>query len=134
MISPGVQRILSTCVASHEALQALLLLHRERERTWHAEEVATALNVQADLARSTLQALVDGQLLLVDTSAAVAAYRYAPGSSVDAAVVDELRQAWLTQPLEIIRVMNTNAIARTRIEAIRAFADAFILRGGRHDD
>ena len=134
MISPAMQRMLSTCVASHEALQTLLLLQREPERTWRADEVATVLNLEADLAQSTLQALVDGQLLAVDTSGAATVYRYAPGSSVDAVVVDELRQVWLTQPLEIIRSMNANAIARTRTEAIRAFADAFILRGGRRDD
>jgi len=134
MISPGIQRLLSTSVANHEALQTLLLMRREPERSWRADEVATALNLGSDLARSTLQALVDGQLLRVDTSAAATAYRYAPGSSVDAAVVDELRQAWLAQPLEIIRFMNANAIARTRTEAIRAFADAFILPRGRRDD
>ena len=134
MISPEVEKILSTCVATHEALQTLLRLKSEPHRTWRADDLATALNIEIDLARRTLQSLVDGGMLLTDTSSNPPGYRYAPSSPALAGVAHELQQTWLQQPLEIIRVMNSNAIARTRTKAIRVFADAFILSKGRKDD
>jgi hypothetical protein len=134
MISPTIEAALSTCVSSHEALQALLLLQREANRVWRIEDVAAALRIDVGLAASTLQALGEGGLLAADHAAVPAAYRYAPAGPAQAELVDELRQAWLAEPLEIIRIMNANAIARTRTDAIRAFADAFIFPGGRRDD
>lgn len=134
MISPEVEGILSNCVATHEALQTLLRLKSEPHRTWCAEDLATALNLEIDLARQTLQSLLAGGMLRTDTSAAGPGYRYAPRSHALEAVGDELQQAWREHPLEIIRVMNSNAIARTRTDAIRAFADAFILSKGCKDD
>ena len=134
MISPDVERILSTCVATHEALQTLLLLKRAPGRTWRADELAAALNLERDLARRTLQGLASGGLLAMDTVSAPPGYRYAPGTPEATAAADGLERTWLERPLEVIAVMNSNAIARTRTDAIRAFADAFLIPRGRSDD
>jgi hypothetical protein len=134
MISSAIEAALSSWIASHEALQALLLLQREADRVWRAEDVAAALHIEGTLASRTLRALADGGLLALDAGASPPAYRYSPAGPELAALVDELREAWFNQPLEIIRIMNSKAISRTRTEAIRAFADAFILPGSRRDD
>jgi len=42
-----------------------------------------------------------------------------------------LVEVYEEQPIEIIKLMSTNAIERVRTAALRAFADAFVLHKGK---
>jgi hypothetical protein len=134
MLPPRVQSILATRVVSHEALQALLLMHRESQREWRPAELAAALNLHVGLAEGALEVLAAGGLVRQVASVGGASFRYAPVDSADEGLVTELRRIWEEQPLEIIRLMNANAISRTRSDALRAFSDAFLLSKRRSDD
>ncbi len=134
MLPERIQSILATRVVGHEALQALLLMHRESARVWRAEELAAALGLHPGLARTTLEVLAAGGLLRPVAGATGTSYRYSPADPADEELVAELRRAWNEQPLEIIRLMNANAITRTRSDAMRAFSDAFLLSKRRRDD
>ena len=134
MITDTVLALLEQRVASFEALQVLLLLHREPRCEWLARDLAAAANVPAHLVEEVLQHLVSGRLVTTTATATPVRYRYAPREAADAPLVDELSRAWSDQPLTIIRILNANSIARTRMRAIVAFADAFILSKGKRDD
>lgn len=134
MIPDTIRALLEQRIASFEALQVLLLLHREPRREWRGQDLAAEMNLPADVAEGALQQLVSGSLVVATAPAARGPYRYAPLEAADVPLVDELSRAWSDQPLTIIRILNANSIARTRMQAIRAFADAFILSRGKRDD
>src|SRR5512134_2038319 len=134
MIAEGLETFLAARVASHEELQTLLLLCREPDRDWRADQLAAELHIEVELAESALGNLAARGLLASSGKGAESSYRYGAANATDDALCQQLAQAWLEQPLAIIRRLNANAIARTRVQAIKAFADAFIIQKGKKGD
>jgi hypothetical protein len=127
-----VGRLLFEQIASYEELEALLLLHKDAACTWTVDEVAERLRIDAARAATALAAL-RAQRLLEQHSGPAVRYRYSTPDAGLADAVDRLARLYDEQRLEIIRQMSANAIERLRSSAARTFADAFLLRGGRHD-
>jgi hypothetical protein len=127
VISDDVKTLLRDCIESFEHLEVLLLLYRKPGDAWTADAVATAsiLNLSEDTAADALAHLRRWKLLEGEARS----YRYDPGNRLDgtvralAAIYDEDR-------LEVMKLMNQNAIERVRTSALRAFADAFFVGGG----
>lgn len=127
--SEFLQAFLHDSISSYEELEALLLLVRERERSWTDSELAEALKVRADDIAPALDALasVEG-LLEVDSQTGQRRFQYAPKSKLLRQVVDELATAYVEQRLAIVQLMSANALNRVRGAAIRGLANAFRVR------
>ena len=128
MSSPSgfLQAFLRGSIGSYEELEALLLLARERHRSWTDSEVAEALKVEVDGITAALNELgaVDG-LLEVAPQAGQLRFKYAPKSEMLRQVVDELAVAYTDQRLVIVQLMSANALERVRAAAVRRLANAF---------
>jgi hypothetical protein len=117
-------RFLRVAVPSVEAAEALLLLQREPERWWSAEDLVEALAPSA----SVSAAAAAGYLTLFQSNSLAAIgpdkrAQYRPGFSELGRHVDTLAQAYRERPVTLIRV-----IYALRDTKIRSFADAFKLK------
>jgi hypothetical protein len=117
-------RFLRTAVPSVDAAELLLLLERERERWWSAEEAAGALAPAVSLSASDAARyfglLQQGALVATGPDKRV---QYRPGHSGLEAHVATLAQAYRERPVTLIRV-----IYALRDSNILSFADAFKLK------
>jgi hypothetical protein len=117
-------RFLRNVVPTVDAAELLLLLGRERERWWSAQEATAALRpvaspAEADVARY-LAAFQGAGLLAIAPDKRV---QYRPGSPELDEQVRTLEQAYRERPVTLIRV-----IYALRDSSIQSFADAFRLR------
>ena len=117
-------RFLRTAVPSVDAAELLLLLERERERWWSAQESASALAPtvsvsESDIARYFGVFQASGLIALGPDKRV----QYRPGHAELEAHVATLAQAYRERPVTLIRV-----IYALRDSSIRSFADAFKLR------
>ena len=127
-LSPEVAALIRDRIESYEALQALLLLHAEHSLQ-SAEELSARLKLSSSSMGTALESLVRQQLLTrTECSGSNPKYRYAGGPND--ATVSGLALAYSQQPIVVIRLLAASSIERIRADALRAFADAFILRKG----
>jgi hypothetical protein len=132
MISDDVNTLLRDCIESFEQLEVLLLLHRTPGQPWTADAVSTAtpLKLSLDVAEEALAHL--RRWKLVEGEARI--YRYNPANRLDA-TVRALAAVYEDDRLEVMKIMNQNAIERVRTSALRAFADSFFVgKGGKKSD
>ena len=114
-------------VESFEQLEALLLLHAHRDRAWSPEAVAEELRIQTPEAEAALEHLCRNALLGVRVGSKAVVFAYNPGSPDLADAVDRLARAYDDSRLEIMRLMSRSTIERVRTQALRVFADAFVV-------
>ena len=122
-----VQELLRAHVESYEHLAILLLVYRDPERHWSAADLAVALGIAEQLADSAVAALYSGGLLRIHSQAAATRYQYATAGA-NAAAVARLALEYSENPAGIAKFLSANAIGRLRGAALRAFADAFVLK------
>lgn len=127
MIGEEVRVFLRDHIDSYEDLEVLLLLRREHTG-WTSEALCTRLNSTATLIERTLATLVRSRLVNVSHPPTPPSYAYADDDAARDATICALERAYREEPIQIIQLMSTNAIERLRTGAMRAFADAFILR------
>ena len=130
MISEKAKALLRDFIESFEQLEILLLLHRRGGDTWGADAVSTELKLDFDTAAEALAHLSRAHLLAVRAEASPRLFQYGPANSVMDGAVGDLAEAYQDNRLEVINLMNTNAIERVRTSAMRAFANSFLLGGG----
>lgn len=102
------------------AIEVLLLLHHEPERSWSIDDLVREL-------RSNVQ-LVGDVLTLLEQVGAVArqadgTYRYRAATPELAALVDDLDRLHAERPLALARLLHG-----TPDDKLRAFSDAFKLK------
>jgi len=118
-------RFLRAAVPTVDAAEVLLLLHREPERWWAAEEVLGALapsvSLSGSAAAACLAVLLASGLIASGPDKRV---QYRPGFGELDAHVRTLAQAYRERPVTLIRV-----IYALRDSKIQSFADAFRLKG-----
>ena len=102
-------------------MEALLLLWREPQQTWAAENVATRLYVDVTTATAVMERLHVLGLAQKDRDL----YRYGCSSSTTHDLVSRLAALYATHLIPV-----TNLIHSKRDSRIREFADAFKLRKG----
>lgn len=122
-----LERFLRLHVESFDELNVLLLVAAE-SRQWTSESLAQALKMTSAAAESALGQLV-ARALVAGPSTPDGAYKYAPASVDIDLMVKALAVARREQPLALTNVMNAQAMDRLRRAALKAFADAFKLRG-----
>jgi hypothetical protein len=120
-IPETIQRFLADTVESAEELDALMLLHRERERAWTAEALSQALFSVPQSAERTLQRLA-ARGCAVAAGGEPPAWRYAASGAHDEQVA-ALAQAYRTNRAGVIK----HHFAR-RGDPVRSLANAFRLR------
>jgi len=123
-ISADVQRFLADHIRSIAQLELLLMLHRERQRTWTIADAAKELYTAVSMTEPLLESLRAIGLLSLQGGE----YRYAPRSvSLDQVVGD------LSQVYQQRRVTIVNLIYSAPVQKLQDFADAFRLRKPKED-
>jgi hypothetical protein len=130
MISEDVKALLRDHIESFEQLEILLLLHRRRGDTWTPDSAASELNLDPDAAATALEDLCRGGIAEVSGEGGARRYQYRQGTPTMEATIHALAEGYDEHRLEVIKLMNKNAIERVRTSAMRAFADAFFVGGG----
>jgi hypothetical protein len=61
------------------------------------------------------------------------AFRYAPSDRQFFATLDDVLERYKANSLEVLRILSANSIERTRLAALRVFAESLRRRGPSHD-
>ena len=115
---------LQRCVASVDAVEILLLLAKNPERSWEVAELQAQLAAGATLSEADVARCLDALLnAAVITRHADRRVSYRPSPAHDAPVA-RLVRLYVERPVTLFRV-----IYALRDAKIKTFADAFKLRG-----
>ena len=125
-----VRAFLRLRIESHEQLELLQLLQREPARRWSPKELGERLHLSPELAEVEAQALAAVGLADGSTIESTVHYGYYQADPATKAIVERVLELYHTQPVQIMKLMSTTAIERVRTAALRAFADAFVLKKG----
>lgn len=106
-------------------LELLLLLRKERSRAWSTIELIRQLRASGLVVSDALLALQRNDVVVPE---AADHFRYRPATEELARVVDELAEAYASQPAWVM-----NVIWSTPRSNIEIFADAFRLRKDKND-
>jgi predicted ArsR family transcriptional regulator len=117
-ISEGLKRFLREQIQTVFRLEVLLLLHRNRDRSLTAADVARELGFDNDLAQQQLTKLVN--LELVESNAQERTYRYSPVNAADGSMVDQVAASYSRRRVPILSVILAEHPDRTRL-----FSEAF---------
>jgi hypothetical protein len=129
MISEHAKALLRDHIESFEQLEILLLLHRRRGEILDPDAVATELKMDFDTVTDAL-AHFCREHLAIRIEGEGRRFRYGPDRPGLDEAVGDLAESYDENRLEVINLMNTNAIERVRTSAMRAFANSFLLGGG----
>jgi hypothetical protein len=132
-IPDDVRALLRDHIESYEQLEVLLLLRREVGKTWAAERISGRLGISPALAADALAALRSSRLVVAHEDEPETRYVYAPGKASLVETVNRLASDYASARIEIVKLMSANAINRVRTGALRAFADAFVIRKDKDD-
>lgn len=132
-VPADVARLLRDCIDGYEHLEVLLLFVRARARTWAGNEVAAALNLPESVAVKTLEDLMRNGLLRTEQVKGGVVYAIQSNVVGVLETTERLAAQYDTNRIAIMKLMNANALARVRGDAVRAFADAFVVGGKKHD-
>lgn len=117
-ISESLKRFLREQIQTVFRLEVLLLLHRNRSRSFTATDVAQELGFESDLAQQQLTILATIELL--KTNAEQRYYRYSPVNAELRSMVDQLAAGYSRQRVPILSVILAEHPDRTRL-----FSEAF---------
>jgi hypothetical protein len=119
---PDVVELLREHVASVEALELLVLLHRTRGRAWTPADAAARLGLAEDLLVPELQALEAHGLATSQRVEGELVWRYAPRTAALDQRVGRLGELYAARGLEVVRFLSAEALERIRAGA-RGLAD-----------
>jgi hypothetical protein len=109
-------------IKSAWTLELLLLLHRDRERSWRLEGLVRELRGSTALVAESLKTLSElGLIVLLENET----YVYQPNSPELGALVTALVQVYAVKPITVLRTIFTSPS-----EKIKSFSDAFLLKRG----
>ena len=114
-----VDRFILEEIDSVPHLEALLLLCRNKQRTWRVEEMAHSLYVKPEQAENILQDLVRRNLVLVRTEGEKG-YAYDSSSENRNALLQQVDETYRRELIRVSRMIHSKAAP-----AIRDFARAF---------
>jgi len=123
-IPEAIQRFLADHVASAEELDALMLLHAQRDRAWTAEALSQALFSVPQSAALTLERL-QAKGLAAAADGSPHAWRYA-ATGADDGCIAELAKVYRANRAAVIK-----HLFERRADPVRSLADAFRLRKDR---
>lgn len=133
-IPDEVRALLRQHLTSFEKLEILLLLQAHPEQALSVRDIAASKNISEDLVIIALNELHTSRLIGIEAATPRAVYRYAPVTTELAHATKALARVADEQRAAVMSLMSANAIERVRSGAVRAFADAFIVRKKKDDD
>jgi len=131
MSSEVLQAFLRQSIDSYEALEILLLMQRER-RAWTEDALADRLHIPGHVIAECLAVFFRHRLVDIQSQTPPKSYIYSCADTALDSVVRALDQAYRVDRVEVMKMMSANAIDRMRTNAVRVFANAFVL--GRDKD
>lgn len=111
---------IGTSITSVWALELLLLLKREPDRSWDAETLIRELRSSPVVIEEALKSLQGAGLALQDGAMT---YRYRAASPRLDELVSRLERAYAETPMTVIK-----AVVAAPTDKLRAFSDAFKLK------
>lgn len=115
-----VSRFIEDTFGSVWAIELLLLLKNDPERSWSEAELVTALRGSETVIAGSSRALVAAGLVVLGEDGAV---RYSPAAPDLAALAEAAQALYASKPDAVRRL-----IVAPKSRGLRAFADAFRLR------
>jgi hypothetical protein len=122
-LSPEVRQFLTDHIDSAEQLEILLLLHRDPDRRWTAQEVSQAIYTVPASALMRLEGLVSLGFA-ASSGGADPTYVFEPRDQELRARVKALAEAYRKDRVSVIKLIFTRPP-----DPLQSFADAFRLRG-----
>ena len=113
-ISDDVRAFLHQDVVSAECLHVLLLIRRRHERWWGAQELASELDMPADVVQAQLERLGTRNLLDVRVAESLG-YRYRPANEELGRIVDDVSRSHLENRDAVYDLVADNARSARRI-------------------
>ncbi len=120
MLDEDILTFIQGSIRSVWALEVLLLLRRDRDRTWSDAAVARELRANEKLVSDQLASLQTAGLVACDDGC-----RYAPAAPLLDGLCARLEAAYRERPGQVIK-----AIMAGPNDKLQIFADAFQFRGG----
>ena len=133
-IDEAVLTLLRDKITSFEQLEIVLLLRGRREEALSAVAIAQLLRVSDSAAEEALDHLYRHDFLSIRREADQPGFVYSPASASLGDAVDQLAVSYEQNTLAVIKQMSSNSLERVRTEAIRTFADAFLIGTGKKRD
>jgi hypothetical protein len=118
---------------SYDEIRVFRLLARSGDRSWTAAAVAVELGIDHHAASRALDALCARNLLDIRIGGELV-FRYAPGSESLRREAESFLREMDHDPLAAAKVIAEHLRERERSAALRAFTDAFLLRGKKKGD
>jgi hypothetical protein len=123
-IPEPVRRFVGECIESVGLLEVLLLLQSDPDRAWTPAAVSREIRSERGWAELQLEYLRTHGLLEAERGTGERAYRYSPSRPELDAVVGQLREAFETRRVAVIRLI----FRQPQVERLRAFSEAFRFR------
>ncbi len=128
-LSADIAVLLRERIEDYEQLDILRLLQSDRTAAWTVTDIAERLKLDEERIAAGLNKLEKGELIIRSgRQGEPRKFSFAPASAELGLVVEQLIALYDVQPIEIVKHMSANAIERVRTAALRAFADAFVIR------
>jgi predicted transcriptional regulator len=108
-----------THIGSLYALELLLLIKRDRGKSWQSGELVRELRSSRTAVAEALNRLLKAGLVLEGSGG----YSYAPASPERERLADEIEKAYVSRPMTLVK-----AIVAAPDEKLREFSDAFKLK------
>jgi DNA-binding MarR family transcriptional regulator len=124
-ISEEVRKAVVLLVDSLDQLEVLLMLYREPERAWSADEAAATLGVAPGSA-ARLLAKMEARGVAASAASSETRWRYRPAGESQAAAAALIAQAHGTRRIALI-----NHVATLALERVRELAEAFRVGAGK---
>jgi DNA-binding MarR family transcriptional regulator len=128
-IPAQVCELIRASIHSLEELEILLMLHRERGRSWSAGQISSELRMSETLVVTALQALVANKLAARVGDATPLQHRYLSQGPQAEPVLEELARTYAQNRAPVLMQISSNAIERVREGALRRFSDALRVAG-----
>jgi hypothetical protein len=117
LISDDLRLLIQKSIGSVWALELLLLISREADRSWTSEDLNRDLRGSLALVEDILLRFVAAGLVATEPEGR---FRFRPATPELARLVEQLQQEYSTRPLAIVREIVSSPNAK-----IQTFADAF---------
>lgn len=121
-VSEGLRGFLQQRLASMDQIHVVLLLRKDRTRSWTALEVAKELGTAPESAAMRLFLLASGGLLAFEP-ASIPRYRYGAVDVETEALLEELSQLMAEDPRAVMAAVESRSA-----DPLQSFADAFRLK------
>lgn len=130
-VAAAVRSFVEERIHTLEQLEILLLLHARPSCSPTIAQLAQELRLTPEQVSSGLDGLRAAGLLSAGAQDGCA--RYQPESAALAAQVDALAAAYQSSRVSLIVLISSNAMDRVRNAGLRAFAQAFLVKGPKKD-